>query len=297
MDAQLQALVDHIRSDLAAGRLVLPTLPDIVPRVSRLLDSPDCTGDAVARVVGKDPGLAARFVRLANSAYFPNVRPVADLRRAVVRLGNNIIKHLITTLGVSKLYDVRNHPLARPHLVELWHHSTLVASLSEVLARRLAHLEPEVAMLSGLVHRIGALPVIVWAERSPEVLRDRARTAELVTILQREVGRAVLTSWRFAPAMVAVVDQCDDLTRESVGLADYADLVQVATLIGYRGTDHAWGSVDWEQVPAVLAVGVDPAEAEDLKGYAGVRVGELRALLGPTGNPPSEAPVLRRRVS
>ena len=128
MDALVQSVILGIRSDLAAGRLVLPSLPEITFQVARLLDDPSSSGEAIAALVGKDPALSARFLRLANSAYFPGMRPVADLRRAIVRLGHKVIKHLITTLAVSKLYDVRAHPAARPHLVELWQQSTMVAS-------------------------------------------------------------------------------------------------------------------------------------------------------------------------
>ena len=281
MDALVQSVILGIRSDLAAGRLVLPSLPEITFQVARLLDDPSSSGEAIAALVGKDPALSARFLRLANSAYFPGMRPVADLRRAIVRLGHKVIKHLITTLAVSKLYDVRAHPAARPHLVELWQQSTMVASLSEVMARRLGHLEAEVAMLAGLVHRIGALPVIVRAERTPEVLADRARVRELLGQVQREVGAAVVAQWRFPPELVAVVVEHEDATRESPGLADYVDLVQVASLLTYRGTDHPCASLPWASVPATLAVGLEENEVESLLGYAGARVGELRRLLGP----------------
>ena len=58
-------------------------------------------------------------------------------------------------------------------------------------------------------------------------------------------------------------------------------MVQVAKLVAYRGTDHCWGRLVWDQVPATLTVGVEERDVEDLKGYAGLRVAELRRLLGP----------------
>ena len=81
--------------------------------------------------------------------------------------------------------------------------------------------------------------------------------------------------------VVAVVVEHEDATRESPGLADYVDLVQVASLLTYRGTDHPWASLPWASVPATLAVGLEENEVESLLGYAGARVGELRRLLGP----------------
>jgi len=281
MDPLVQTVANEIRADLASGRLVLPSLPDIVFKVASLLNDPSASGERIAEMVGKDPALSARFLRMANSAYFPGMRPVADLRRAVVRLGHKVIKHLITTLAVSKLYDVRAHPVARPYLVELWRQSTLVASLSELIARRHGHLEAEVAMLAGLIHRIGALPVIVRAERTPEVLASRQHASTLIELLHCEVGRVIVTGWRFPPELVAVVTEHDNLERDSEGLADYVDVVQVALLIAFRGTELPWGAADWNRVPAVLAVALDEKDTEDLVAFAGARVGELRRLLGP----------------
>ena len=299
MDALVQTVAVEMRSDLAAGRLVLPSLPDIVFQVAKLMQDPDARGEEIAAVVGKDPALSARFLRLANSAYFPGMRPVADLKRAIVRLGHKVIKHLVTTLAVSKLYDVRSHPAARPYLTELWQHSTLIASLSELLARRHGHLEAEVAMLAGLVHRIGALPIIVRAEKTPQVLGDRTLVLELLDLLHREVGQAIVSGWRFPPELTAVVVEHDDLTRESTGLADYVDIVQVALLVAYRGTEQRWGAARWAEVPATLAVGLEEKETEDLKAYAGARVGELRRLLGSRHARTAEPsrPDLRRAAS
>ena len=299
MDALVQTVAVEMRSDLAAGRLVLPSLPDIVFQVAKLMQDPDARGEEIAAVVGKDPALSARFLRLANSAYFPGMRPVADLKRAIVRLGHKVIKHLVTTLAVSKLYDVRSHPAARPYLTELWQHSTLIASLSELLARRHGHLEAEVAMLAGLVHCIGALPIIVRAEKTPQVLGDRTLVLELLDLLHREVGQAIVSGWRFPPELTAVVVEHDDLTRESMGLADYVDIVQVALLVAYRGTEQRWGAARWAEVPATLAVGLEEKETEDLKAYAGARVGELRRLLGSRHARTAEPsrPDLRRAAS
>ena len=123
--------------------------------------------------------------------------------------------------------------------------------------------------------------MIVRAERTPEVLADRARVRELLGQVPREVGAAVVAQWRFPPELVAVVVEHEDATRESPGLADYVDLVQVASLLTYRGTDHPWASLPWASVPATLAVGLEENEVESLLGYAGARVGELRRLLGP----------------
>lgn len=280
MQRLAERFLKDIREDLARDRLVLPSLPDVVLRVWSALEAKDANARRIAEAISRDPALAARLLRVANSAYYGQVRrPVTDLRRAVARLGNRLVRYMVALLKVAQVYDVQAHPLTRPHLEALWHRSTLVATLAELITRRLPHLSPEEALLAGLLHRIGTLPVLVRAERVPAILQDPRILDALVEALQAEVGDAILTHWSFPPELVAVAREHGDLTRESPGLADYVDVVQTAMLMAYRDTEHPLAQVAWEEVPATLATGLEPEDGADMLEYASVRAAELRAAM------------------
>ena len=272
--------LNDIRNDLAKDRLVLPSLPDVVLRVWMALEAKDANARRIADAIARDPALSVRLLRVANSAFYGQARkPVTDLARAVARLGNKLVRYMVAILEVAQVYNVKAHPLTQPHLEHLWHESTLIATLAELIARRLPHLSPEEALLAGLIHRIGMLPILVRAETVPAILNDPRILRGLAETLEPEVGRTLLTHWQFPPELVAVAAEHDDLTRESPGLADYVDVVQTALLMAYQGTEHPLGQVVWGEVPATLSVGLEPEDGQDMLEYASVRAAELRTTL------------------
>ena len=273
-----QRILDLVRQDMAADRLVLPSLPDMAVRLRPLLDSPSGTAAKVTRVIGKDPALSARLLRVANSAYYPRSGMVRDLRSAVVRLGNRLVRHLSQLLMIAQLYDVKAHPAIKPHLVDLWQHSTMVATISELLASRHAHLSAEEAQLAGLVHDIGVLPVLVRVEKMPQILSEPRVLDPIVTSLHTQIGRRILELWRFPRELMEVAEEHENLERENLGLPDYVDIVTAANLMSHLGSDHRLAAVDWSTVPAMDLLELKREDAEDILRYAGPRVAEFRQL-------------------
>ena len=279
MKELLDRLYQDITADLAANRLILPSMPDVVLKIWRMAASKQTSCAELARVIAGDPALSARLVRVANSAFFPSAKPIADLKRAITKLGNTSVKQLVTAFHVARLYDTKQHPLTKPHLTTLWNHTTMVSAISESIAGRLEHLTRETAMLAGLVHRIGVLPVLLRAEKTPQLISDPRILDSILDGLHARIGEAVLKHWEFPDELRSIPGEHTDLARAHAGPGDYVDVVQVANLAIHKGTDHPLGHIDWATIPAVGATGANPERADELMRYAGSRVGALRTLL------------------
>jgi HD-like signal output (HDOD) protein len=278
----LERLTQHmlamVRADLERDQLVLPSLPDVVVRLRRVMAEPGSGAADVGKVIEADPALSTRLLRIANSAYYHGGTPICDVRRAVVRLGHEAIRYLVTLVAVAEVFDVRSRPRLSPWLVRLWRHMTMVAAVNEVLAVRTDRLAPEVAMLAGLIHDIGVLPLLVHADRFPQLISEPRILEPLLKELHGQVGGAILTKWQLPTELIEVARGHEDLRRDNELLADCLDLTIVANLICRLRTDHPWAAVDWAQVPAVQQVGVTIDEVDDILRYAGTRVAELRDL-------------------
>ena len=279
MEKLLDRLCQDITSDLAANRLILPSMPDVVIKIWRMAASKQTSCTELARVIAGDPALSARLIRVANSAFFPSAKPVADLKRAITKLGNTSVKQLVTAFQVARLYDAKRHPLTRPHLTTLWNHSTMVAAISESIAGRLEHLTRETALLAGLIHRIGVLPILLRAEKTPQLIKDQHILNAVLDALHAKIGQAVLEHWEFPDELKDVAAEHASITRKHPGPSDYVDVVQVANLAIRKDTDHPFGRINWTEVPAVEATRANPERADELLRYAGSRVGALRTLL------------------
>jgi HD-like signal output (HDOD) protein len=82
------SFVERLAQDLRDERLELPAFPEAVLRIQRVLQSPDTRTDDVVRILSSEPALAARLLRMANSAEFRRAtQNITDLRQAVSRMG------------------------------------------------------------------------------------------------------------------------------------------------------------------------------------------------------------------
>lgn len=250
--------VGEIREALSNDRLVWPSMPSVVLKIRSVMQDPGSSVDDITRATSMDPALSAQLLRAANSVYYGASNPCRDLRGAVVRLGAKALEHVVMLLVVARVFSVGKRGRIQPHLARMWRHSTLVGSLCECLAQRTEHLEPDVALLAGLIHDIGALPVLVRAAGTPQLLDNRQLLDPLVDALHCEVGHAMLEAWQFPGELVTIATEHEDLDRDVPGELDYTDLVIAANLISHMGTRHRHAETDWSAVPAMAKIALNP---------------------------------------
>ena len=128
--------------------------------------------------------------------------------------------------------------------------------MSYALCRRHSQLKPDQAALGGLVHQIGVLPILTYAEDHYELLADPVSLNHVIDSIHPVLGDKLLRVWDFPEMLVNVPGQYLDLTRDSASL-DYVDLVQVAALYCHRGTDHPLGTVPITALPALMKLRID----------------------------------------
>ncbi len=91
-DPEMQAMIGKIDK--------LPTQPDLYFAISRALGDPDASTNEIARLITGDALLAAKVLRVSNSAYFSRGRPIADLKSAVMRLGLEVVRRVVLAAEV-----------------------------------------------------------------------------------------------------------------------------------------------------------------------------------------------------
>ena len=116
-------------------------------------------------------------------------------------------------------------------------------------------------MLGGLIHDIGAIPIYCEADNMPELMEDEERLARIVHKLHTLIGTSILDEWNFPQELIEVVAEHENLQRESGECVDYVDVVTVANLHSYIGTDHPLAQLDWSEIPAFKKIGLTPEES------------------------------------
>ncbi|MCR4510482.1 HDOD domain-containing protein [Pseudomonas sp. GLN_6] len=255
-------LIQAIDSD----ELVLPTLPEVALKVREAAEDPDIGIPQLSKVIGNDAALTARIIKVVNSPLLRTNKEITDLQMAVGRLGINYTCNLATGLAMEQMFQATSDVVDRK-MREVWNKSTEIAGICHVLCKHYTRLLPDQATLAGLVHQIGVLPILTYAEDHSELLADSISLNHVIEQIHPIIGDKILRTWEFPELIAAVPSQYLDFTRDSAKV-DYVDIVQVATLQSYIGSEHPYTKLDWSQIPAFAKLGLDPNqnlnEDEDL---------------------------------
>ena len=268
----------NLLDDLANDRLTLPTLPEVALRIRDSIEDDNATVQSIAKLIATDPVLSGRVVQVANSALYRGTKSIDNVNMAVGRLGLSNVRNIVTSLVMRQMFQA-THPVTDKYLRELWERSLNVASISFVLASSFTKLDPNTAMLAGLIHAIGMPPILLRAEDEPDLLDDKQALDALLFKLYPRMGIAILESWEFPAELVAVAGEHTDLTRDTAGPPDYVDVVMAALLQAVAGSDHWLGNQDLSTVPAFRRLGIEAdMEMINVEGTA-EDVDEVKQLL------------------
>lgn len=234
-DSPENRLLLHVFEDYANERLEIPMLPDVALRVREALLDPDVSVASLAKIARADPSVAARLLQVANSPAFRGQVAVSTCRDAIARLGLDTVQQLVTALTLKQLFSSRS-PQFQARMQKTWLHSARVGAISAVLARLVPHLNVETALLSGLVHDVGAIAILARAEQYREFANDDAALDAVIGALRDQVGSMILQAWDFPDELVAVPMEAEDWYRDPVEKPDYCDVVVVAHTLSFIGT-------------------------------------------------------------
>ncbi len=266
MDELILPIKDDIIKAIENDQLVLPTLPEVALQVREAAVNEDIDIQKLSRVIINDPALSARIIKVANSPLLRASREIEDLKMAVSRLGIDYTANLATGLAMEQMFQATSDIIDKK-MRDVWSRSTEVAGISHVLCRHFTKLKPDQATLAGLVHKIGALPILTYAEDNRKLLKDIPMLDKLIEMANPEIGRKILETWDFPDLLKRVPEEHIQFDRE-VDTVDYADVVMVANLQSYIGTDHPLTHMDWSAISAFDRLGlsheVNSHEVEDL---------------------------------
>ncbi|NKF49738.1 HDOD domain-containing protein [Shewanella sp. WXL01] len=245
MSTEHQLLVGLLKK-LKDDALVLPTLPEVAMRVQEVVASPNSSLKQVGDIIGQDAAISARIIKVANSVLYCRGPKAENISAAVNRIGLVQIKSITTSVAMEQLF-ISTNEMVWEVMDEVWKTSIEVTAAScallELYNKRnpTKKLDKETLTLAGLVHNIGALPVLSEAEANPQHFSSIDQLRSLVRKMQGPIGRAVLKSWDFAPEVTEVVERWADLhyLPETV---TYLDFIRSAAF--YTGELRSGGQMD-----------------------------------------------------
>ncbi|MDH5633718.1 MAG: HDOD domain-containing protein [Gammaproteobacteria bacterium] len=261
-----------------SNNLKLPTLPEVATKVRKAIDSEDVGADQIAKIISTDAALSARLLQVANSPVYRGSTQIDSVKIAVARLGNKVVRTMAISLVMQQLFQTK-YPQLKKRMEQLWDHGTRVAAISSVLAKKFTKLPPDEALLAGLIHDVGALPIINQAESYPVVANSDHLLDDAITRLHCPIGRLVLEAWKLPPELVAVASEHEKLDRQ-IEKPDLVDVVTVANLHSYIGIDsERLANINFTELPAMQRLGMDADAAIAMMEEAKTEIAEMQGVL------------------
>ncbi|MGC2166570.1 MAG: HDOD domain-containing protein, partial [Gallionella sp.] len=228
----------------------------VAMKLQRLIDDPNISADQVVLVLSGDPSICAQIIKSANSALFAGKPHVNDVRAAVARLGYRQLRNLVITVAMNNMAFSRN-PIINRRMQLFWERSRQVAAICRVVSLRLPQLSGDQAMLAGLMHDIGVLPLCLHIEAN-HVPIDADVLEDMIVKCSGLISHRLLGKWNFPKEIIDAVSEYQDIHRQSrlASQADYADVITFATLQdGVRSK-----VVAWDKVAAAKRIGLNEDE-------------------------------------
>lgn len=248
-----QRVQEELIQAIDKDQLVLPTLPEVALRIREAAENPDVCIPDLVREISNDAALSARLIKVVNSPLLRTRQEITDLGMAVNRMGINYTANLATGLAMSQMFQATSDVIDRK-MREVWARSTEVAGISHVLCRHYSRLKPDQATLAGLVHQIGVLPILSYAEENSQLLTDSISLNLVIERIHPALGDRILAAWDFPTPLRHVPTEHLDFNRNTPTI-DYADVVQVAMLQSLS-PEHPLAQMDWSTISSFNKLGL-----------------------------------------
>jgi len=241
----------------------IPTLPIVYQELFSKMNNPDVSVPQLGEIVSRDQALAAKILKLVNSAFYGYRNEINTVNRAMVILGFRTIRNAALAISVFE-YVAGGEIDTMFSLENFWRHSLASASICKVIGREAGIKQQEETFVAGLLHDVGKLIMLkhfrddftevcclqqkrgcTWLEAENELLR----------INHTKLARAILRSWNFPPNLTEAVCHHHEMDSE----VSYPRLVALVNLADQLTYDLGIGS------PASIKTeALDPAVSAEL---------------------------------
>ena len=260
----------------------IPSLPEVVTQVVRLVNDPNSSARDVQEIMSKDPGMAAKILRMVNSVYYGLKEKVHSLEQAIAILGFKTIRSIALSISVINLFQQKD---AGFNMKAYWTHSAVCACIGRSIGTRIKLPDPELAFVIGLLKDIG-MPLLV--EHAPEELRAAIALAREYRLSFKKAVRKVLDTdhteigawlcehWGLDEAIIDAIRHQDDLDQAKepkvVAIFQFAEYLCALKKIRVAGQcdepklePEVWSHLGFDKTALVEALSVVNDEVDNAR--------------------------------
>jgi HD-like signal output (HDOD) protein len=275
------AFVQSLALEMSAGKIEIPSFPDVAVRVRKVLADENCSAAQIARVVSAEPAMAAKLLQMANSAALnPNGNKITELKSAIARIGLSNVRSASLAYAMDQIKNAKELAPLRKPLHDLWERSVRVAAMSYVVARSWSKVNADQAMLAGLMHGMGRVYILTRAVKHPDLFNDPTTYQQIVRDWNAQVAKAVLESWEISQDIISAVEHYEVLDRAGTGEVDLTDVLTIANVLVSFQSDLPALEMRLKETSAAFRLGVNAEAIHKVLQETAGEIASLRSALG-----------------
>ncbi len=280
VDNEAFAFVQMLAAELSRGPVELPSFPDAAIKVRKVLADDEVSIDSVQKAVGSEAALAARIMQMANSAALNRSgRVVQDLKAAIARIGFNLVRSAALVFAMSQMRKAQQLEPVRHLLQAHWQRSNKVAAFCHLVARKFTTVNPDTALLAGLLHGVGRLYIISRMSKHPKLFANPVAFAGIERDWSEKISTALLKNWGLDGAVLEAIGNHQDLARQHEGPADLSDVLTLAVLLASFHEYPDSLEINLQNVSAVQKMRIDREAIDQMIAESAEELATLQAAL------------------
>jgi HD-like signal output (HDOD) protein len=191
----------------------LPSIPTVISAVLDEIENVNYNAKHIASLIEQDQGLTAKILRVANSPLYGLTRTISTIDLAIVILGSNIIKEILISLLMQKIFQKVDSKTFDTK--SFWKYSIFCGSTSRYVARKLKYKLVSEAFVTGLMHDIGLL-ILMDKFRNNFAKVRRLQTAFGMSLIEAEIevfecthadiGAWIAEKWNFPQKIIKALE-------------------------------------------------------------------------------------------
>lgn len=230
-----RGVADKIMHHFIDNTTSIPMLPHVALKLREAVQQEIGVGEA-ANIVKTDLAIASKLIQICNSPLYRGVDPIQDCRSAIARLGLVATRNIVMTMVMKELFQGEQKVSQQQHV--LWKQSINVSSISYALAKTTGRIDPDEALLAGLVHNVGAIPVLRFFEELSVNYNGLDELKDLYPLLQQYVGSTMLEKLTFPDVIYPIPMIAEDWFFDSGDVQiRLSEIVILAKYHSYLGTE------------------------------------------------------------
>jgi HD-like signal output (HDOD) protein len=273
LETQVLDALSAIVNSQQSGSALVRRMPGMIPQLLQSLRSDTFSGAQLSRTISNDVVLLAAVIRLANSSLIGSGKSISSVEHAVMVIGQEGLRHLITSVAFRPIIDMHSGHFTRTLAPRIWDHSERCAVANRALAETMG-IDPFEAFLAGLVQNVGlivALRIMDQVAKGDKNLGSEmfcARLAREARVLTCSIGR----EWHFPDNVTLAISEQGGMKKGAI----VSPLGRLLTLTDYLGKVRILVEHD-------RALAGDPALFGGLPPFAGEAYSSLEQIDTPAG--------------